>query len=212
MTLPHLGAELCCGIDRRVDVAPEAFLNSSQGVRNLRERGVSHDEQVNVTISPEISAGGGSEDEGDGDATPERPQRLAEHVDGSGGLHEERSQFWEDRRLSIRLEIDLSSLQRPAKHARASERRELALHRAVGRARLPHDLAQVERLVGVAKQPSEHTKARLAEKHGRHSILVEGLSQSRTHFAYNRTHLRYDFQARSRRNVETRRIRLGKHD
>ena len=163
MTLPHLGAELRRRVDRRVDVASQALLNTSQGVRNLRERGVSYDEQVNVTIGAELSAGCGSEDKGDDNAISERRQRLMEHVDGPGGLHEKRLQLREDRRLSVRLKIDLPPLKCAVKHPHPRQRRELALHRAVGGARLPHDLTQIERLVRVAQQPSEHPKARLAE-------------------------------------------------
>ncbi len=88
MTLPQLGAELPHGIDRRVDVAPQAFLSPGQASRDLRERHVPHDEQVNVAISAELSTSGRSEEEGDDDPISDRHQRLTNHVDSSGGLHE----------------------------------------------------------------------------------------------------------------------------
>jgi hypothetical protein len=177
-------------------------LDPGHGARDFRERRVADDEQVNVTIGAELAASRGSEDEGDDDAISERRQRVAEQADGSGGLHEKRLQLREDRQLSVRLEIDLSPLKRPAKHAHPRQRCEFALHRPVGGARQPHDLAQIERLVRVAQQPSEYPKTSPTEQHRRCSVFLERLAWSRTHFAYNRTHTRYDIQARKGKNVE----------
>ncbi len=118
-------------------------------------------------------------------------------------------QLWEDRRLPVRLEIDLPPLDRPPNYARARQRGEFALHGAERRARLPNDLAKIECLVGVAEQPAEYAKARPPEKHGGRSLVVERRAWPRTHFAYNRIHRGYDVQARTRRNVETRETGSG---
>jgi hypothetical protein len=103
-----LRAEFIRRINRRVHVPPKPLLRLCQGGGNRRERRIPDDEQVDIAIAAQFPAGRGPEDESEGDAVDERRQRLAQHIDGSGGLQKQRPQLGKDRRLAIRLEIDLS--------------------------------------------------------------------------------------------------------
>ena len=182
-----LRAEFSRRVNRRVHVPPKPLLCLGPGGGDRDERRIPDDEQVDVAVVAQFPACRGPEDESDGDAVGERCQRIAQHIDGSGRLHEERLQFRKDRRFAIRLEVDLTPLNRPAEHARAGQRRELALHGTVRGACLPHELAQIERLVRVAEQPAQYAETRLAEKHGRQPSLVVYGARCRTHFEFNCT-------------------------
>jgi hypothetical protein len=85
---PDLRAEFIRRINRRVHVPPKPLLRLRQGGGYRRERRIPDDEQVDVAIAAQFPAGRGAEDESDDDAVGERRQRLAQHIDGSGGLQE----------------------------------------------------------------------------------------------------------------------------
>ena len=192
---PDLRMEFGRRVDRRVHVPSKPLLRLGQGAGDRRERRITDDEDVDVAIATQFPAGRGPEDESDDDTVGERCQRFAQHIDGAGGFQEERPQFGKYRRLAIRLKIDLPPLYRPSKDARARECVQLALHRAVRRARLSHDLPEIERALRVPKQPTQDAAARLTEQNRRGFSLFAGLMRYCTHFEYKCTLLEYDDQA-----------------
>ena len=151
MAAADLRAELGHGVDRRVHVAPEPLLGPCQDVGDGRERRIPDNKQIDVAVAAQFPTYAGTENESDDDSVGEGRQRLTEDIDDSGGLQKERLQFRKDGRLAIRLEIDLTPLYRPAEQAGARQRCELSLHGALCGACLPHDLAQIERLVRVSE-------------------------------------------------------------
>jgi hypothetical protein len=167
VAVPDLGAKLVRRIDRGIHVSPQPLLRRYQGGRDEVERNVSDDEEVDVAVTAQLPACGRAKDEGHSDLVSERRQRLAQHVDETCGLEKQGLELREDRGVAVRLEMNLSSLHRPAEQAGACERLEFLLHGSLGGAGLPDDLAKVERPLGMAEQQAEHPAASLAEKHVR---------------------------------------------
>ena len=77
----NLLLELRGWIERGVDVAPEAHLRGSQSLRHRRERGVTHHEHVDATVTAKFLACRGADDECHADAVRQPCQSLADHVD-----------------------------------------------------------------------------------------------------------------------------------
>ena len=167
VAVPDLGTKLVRWIDRGIHVSPQPLLRRYQSGRDEVERNVSDDEQVDVAVLAQFPSCGRAKDEGHSDLISERRQRLAQHVDETCGLEKQGLELREDRGVAIRLEMNLSSLHRPAEQAGACERLELLLHGSLGGAGLPDDLAKVERPLGMAEQQAEHAAASLAEEHVR---------------------------------------------
>jgi len=197
MAAADLRTELVHRVDRRVHVAPKPLLGSHQRVGDGRERHIPDDEQIDVAVAAQFPTCAGTEDKSDNDVVGKLRQRLTEDINDSSGLHEEGLQFRKDRRVAIRLEVDLTPLHGPAEQAGSRQCPKFPLHGALRGACLPHDLAEVKRLVRVPQQPTQHTTPRLAEEHGRGSSLLVGVARHRTHFTHDRTRSGYDDQVRS---------------
>ena len=140
MAAAELRAEFSRRIDRRIHLPPKPCLRLCQDAGDRCERRIAYDEQVDVTIAAKFPASRGPEDESDHDAVGDRCQRFAQHINGSGGFQEQRPQFRVDRRLAVCPEIDLPPLRRPLDDSAARECVQFTLHRALRRARLPHEL------------------------------------------------------------------------
>jgi hypothetical protein len=166
-------------------------LRGGEGFDDRRKRGAPDDKQVDVAPVAQLPSRGRAEDEGGHDLFRQRLESLAHHIDDAGRFQKERSQLGKDRRLTVRLKIDLPPFHRPSKQAGTDERCKLSLDGAVRRAGLTHELAKVEGLIGMAEEPSKHAKARLAEEHGARFRFHRMDASCRTHFGSNRTQNRY---------------------
>jgi len=164
---PDLREELGRRIDRGVHVPSQSLLGWNQGGRHDVESSVSDDEEVDVAVGAQLPACSRAKHEGHADLVSQRRQRLAQDVDERCGLQKEGLKLREDSSLSIRLEVDLASLGRPAEQASTGETVELLLHGPLGGAGLPDDLTKVERALGVAEQQPEHAAASLAKQNVR---------------------------------------------
>lgn len=194
MTVADLLAEFRGRVDGRVHIAPESLLGRDEGVDDGREGRVPHDEQVDVTFIPQVAACHRPEDEGQRDAVGKRRECFAQHVDGAGRLQEERSQLRKHRRGAIRLEVDLPARDRALEDPGAREGVEFALNRAVRGTRLPHDLSQVEGLIGVPEKPGKDAAPGLPEQDGAGVSWGGALPTDRTHFGYKCTRFEYEVQ------------------
>ena len=137
MTVADFRTELGHRINSRIHVASKPHLRFAQSPGYGRERSIPDDEQINVAVAAQLTPGGRTEDEGDSDAVRKRRERLAQHIGDTGGLDEEGLQLRKDRRLSVRLEVDLSPLDGPVDQAGTRQRLEFPLHGALGSAGLP---------------------------------------------------------------------------
>ena len=70
----------------------------------------------------------------------------------------------EYRALTIGLEVDVVSLYCAPQDPCLGELLELALHGPLGRPGLAHDLAEIEPLLRVTEEPSQHPAPRAAEQ------------------------------------------------
>jgi len=73
-------------------------------------------------------------------------------------------QLREYRTLPIGLKVDVASLNGAAQDPCLDEFLELALHGPLRGAGLAHDLAEIEPLLGVTEEPSQHPPACTAEQ------------------------------------------------
>jgi len=194
VTAADLLAEFGGRIDGRVHIAPESLLGRDEGVDDGREGRVPHDQQVDVTVIVQVPADGRPEDEGERDPVGKRRERFAQHVDGAGRFQEEQSQLRKHRRGAIRLEIDLPPRDRALEDPGAREGVEFTLNRAVRGTRLPHDLAQVEGLIGVPEKPGQNAAPCLPEQDGAGVSWGGALPIDRTHFGYKCTRFAYEVQ------------------
>ena len=167
MAAPGLRAELGRRIDRGVHVPSQSFLRRDQGGRHDVESSVPDDEEIDVAVGAQLPACSRAKHESHSDLVSQRRQRLAQDVDERCGLQKQGLKLREDSSISIRLEVDLASLGRPAEQAGPGEPVELLLHGPLGGAGLPDDLTKVERGLGVAEQQPEHPAASLAEQDAR---------------------------------------------
>ncbi len=191
MTLEELGAELGRRIHRGIDFAPQPLLRRAEGLDDRRKGHVADDQQIDVAIVAQLPARGRAKDERNDDPVGKRLQRLTHHLDDASRFHQESLKLRKDRRFTIRLKIDLPPFHGPSKQPGADKRCKLSLHGAMRRAGLTHELAKVEGPIGMAEEPAEHAKARLAEEHrARFRFHWMGAS-GRTHFGSNRTQNRY---------------------
>lgn len=166
MPFSDLSLELGGWIDGRVDVAPESGLRGGKGIGDLHERNIAHDEHVHVAAASQLPARRGTEDKGRVDPGGEGNESLADDVHETGGLHQQRLKLAEHRGIAVGLEVHLSSLDRPHEKACFGELPELALDGAVRAATLPHELAQVELLLGMGVEPAKQPAPREAEEDG----------------------------------------------
>lgn len=91
----------------------------------------------------------------------------------------------------VGLKVDLPPFHRSSKQTRTREDLELPLNGALRCAGMADDLAQVELLIGVSKEPSQHPPPRLTEQHG--AWLREWFA-ARTHNGYDRTRSECDLK------------------
>jgi hypothetical protein len=141
MPFTDLLLELGGGIDRGIDIPPEARLCAGKCIGDLHERNISHDEHVHVAAASQLPARRGAEDEGDDDVVSEGNEGLADDVHETRRLEQERLKIAEHGRVAVGLEVHLASLDRPHEEARFGELPELALNGAVRTPTLPDELA-----------------------------------------------------------------------
>jgi hypothetical protein len=164
VAFPELLPELPNRIHRRIDVAPNRRLGVSHTHCDFLKRRIAHDEQVDVATAVQGSARGRPKHERHTDSLVQRSERLAHDLYDSRRLQNERLQFRKDRRRAIGLKINLPSLDGSPQHARAGERLELTLDRALRAPRLANDLPQIVRLISMSERPSKNPAPRLPEE------------------------------------------------
>lgn len=185
-------------IDRRIHIAPEPLLRFGQGVGNGLKWHITDDEQVDVAVGPQLAPGCRAEHEGDEDAVSDRCQRLAQDVRHAGGLEKNRLELLEYRRLLVRLEVHLPSLDGASNQPGAGQEIELSLYSALPDPCVAHDLAQIEGFAGMPEQPAQDASPRAAEEHGR-GFIEASLGGCRcTQLEYKCTHCGYQGQAGER--------------
>jgi hypothetical protein len=79
-------AELCRGVDDRVDVSSDSLLGGSRSIDDVCERDVADHQQVDITRTTQLVARGRAEDERDLDLSGEGDERIAEQVHDPEGL------------------------------------------------------------------------------------------------------------------------------
>lgn len=121
--------ELSGGIDRGVDVAPQARLRRRQGVRYRRERGVTDYKHVHVAVPAQFAARRGAEHQCEADTVCQRRQCLSDHIDDPGRLRQQRLQLGVYRTFTVGLEVHLAPLYGTSQDSCLGEHLQLALHR-----------------------------------------------------------------------------------
>ncbi len=136
----HFLRKLRGRIHRGVHVTPKTLLGVGESRHHVVEGDVPNDQEIDVTRRADRSLRCGPEDEGDLNRRRDQRQRLADDIGGANGLEEQLLQFTEHRRLTIGLKIYLPAVDRPRDETGMGEQPQLALHAALRRARLAHEL------------------------------------------------------------------------
>ena len=194
MTRPKLFAELARRIDGWIDLPTQPPLRLAQRRDDLRERRVSHDNDVDIAVASQFIPRCGTEDECNTKLADERSQRLAKDVRQADGLRENRLQLRKDRRVPIRPKVNVPPAHLALHEPRAAQQLQLALNRPVCPARPPDDLPQIELFVRMPIKPTEDALARLPEKRLRKFTPGHWQPSRCTHSGYNRTLNEYDKQ------------------
>jgi hypothetical protein len=167
MALPDLPPELCRRVDGGIDVATEEALSGGQGTGDLGEGDIADDQHIDIAVAPEFTAGGRAKDEGCPNPAGLRHERLRDDIDDANRLHQERLQLRENRALAVGLEVDVTTLDGAPEDPRVDQELQLALHGTRGGFELPHELAQVEPLVGMTEEPTKEPPPGASKQDGR---------------------------------------------
>jgi hypothetical protein len=127
---------------------------------------VSNHQKIDVARRAELAPCRGSEQERNLNAIAKRREAVTEQIDQSCGLGEEAPQFRENRRLAVRLKIDLPALYCAQYQARCRQKLQFALNGSNRGSGLTNDLSKVVGLVGMPEEPAEHPSASAAEQDG----------------------------------------------
>lgn len=111
----------------------------------------------------EFTSRGGAKHDRRPHAIGERRQGLAQDVHESHGLGKQALQLWKDGRLLVCLKVHLLAADISPHEARGRQQFQLALNGADRAANVPHEFAQIVRLVGMTQEPPEHTPPRTAK-------------------------------------------------
>ena len=94
----------------------------------------------------------------------QRREGLPNHIDDPGRLRQEHVELREYRAFPIGLEVDVASLYCAPQDPCLCELLELTLHGPLGGPGLAHDLAEIEPLLGVTEEPTQHAPPCTAEQ------------------------------------------------
>lgn len=187
---PELRPEFVQRVDGWIDFPSQPLLSASQRRHDVLERRVTDDEHVDVAGGAEFTTGGGAEYKRHQHALAEGRQRLSKQIGQPRSLCEQALKLREDRRLAVRLKIDLLTLNGPEQQSGPRQLLQFPLRSAERGTRGADNLAEVEGLVGMAEQPAENPPARAAEQHCRGIGGAHRNGGTCSHNAYNCTHIR----------------------
>lgn len=156
MPAENLRAELFGRVHRRIHLTTQDTLRVRQRAYHISQRDVADDDQVDVAVPAQLVARGGPEDECNLDSRPQGQQRVTDDVGDTTRLREKRLELAEDRGLRVSLKVHLATLHGSRDDAGSNQLIQFTLNGTYGKASLPGDLTQIEGLVRVAVQPSEH--------------------------------------------------------
>jgi len=124
----------------------------------------------------------------------QRRQRRTNDVGCASCLQKQPLQIGEDRRLPVRLDVDLPALDLPRDETGPQKGSQFTLHRALRGPCLANKLTQVESFVGVPVEPGEQLATGLSEQN-RASVGGVGPPGCRTHLAHDCARFGYGSQA-----------------
>jgi len=161
---PHFLGELVRRIDGRVDLAAKILLRLRQRRNHSAERGLPHNDDIDVASRLLATGGHGAVNEGYRDALGERGQSFAKNVRHTACLDRYGLQLRENRQLGIGLVVDLIALAGAYQHSRLRPAPQLALDRALPDARHADNLAQIEGLLRTGEEDGQQRALRFPEQ------------------------------------------------
>ena len=183
-------------MNRRVHRASHAPLHAGENRQELAQSKSTDDEQIDIALRRLPTGRDGAIDERRVDPLVEVEQGASQHIREAGSLVEYRSQFLEHGGAGVGLEVHLSPVWRSEDQAGLDQLRQFALKRADASAGFTRDFAQVELLVGAAKEQRQNVASGATEQQLGNPVRLEGGSpgQGCTHYGYLCNHNGYELR------------------